>query len=487
MTITYVLLCALRVACCFLPGYVHPDEWFQSPEVMASRIFGVKGYIPWEYSPDFPCRSPSVAMLVTGIPFLVVRAFTAQPRSLTLFLAPRFYMCALSFILDGCVWALHKMFPKEVNLMPTLTLLGLAWPVLVFGSRPFSNTVELLTLAATMTLCFRFHQSKTHKTAFSIGVVVGLGLFNRVTFAAFSASLGLFFAWTLLKEKDGFKGLVLFSLTALLGFLLAICTIVYCDSVYFGRFVIAPLNFFQYNSDPSNLALHGVHPRWLHVAVNMPILLGPLCAIIIASFLALPKHNVLVTVCLGVIMASLASLSAAPHQEFRFLLPLVFPAVLVGQWVTRRKKVYRAVLVLSLCVFSGFFVCFFGLAHQGGVTPALIHVGGLEKQNTTIAFCGTYMPPRHLLGVPADNDDFEVADLGGKCDLRGFMETSQSARNVVWVAAPASLGGTKGRELAELGFTLERSFWPHLSTEYPPHSVDEMSLNLYKKVNDPLN
>lgn len=481
MDVTYALLFALRVVCCLLPGYVHPDEWFQSPEVMASRIFVVKGYVPWEYSPAFPCRSPTVAMLITGIPFFATRMFTAHPRPITLFLVPRFYICALSFVLDGCVWALHIMLPNEVKLKPTLALLGLAWPVLVFGVRPFSNTAELIALAVTLTLCFKFHQSKTHRTSFFIGVMVGLGLFNRITFAAFAAPLGVFFAWTLLNKKNGVKKLVLFSLTALLGFMLTVCVLIGCDSAYFGRFVITPFNFLLYNSDTSNLALHGIHPRWLHSLVNMPMLLGPLYILVLVSVFMRPTQSPLVTVCLGIIGTSLASLSAAPHQELRFLLPLVFPAVIIGQWVVRRKGL-RVLLVGTLCVFSGFFVCFFGAAHQGGITPALIHVGNLGEREGCLAFCKTYMPPRHLLGVPADNDDFEIVDLGGRCDIREFMSANYSEHKNVWIAAPASIGEAERRELEEMGLVLERSFWPHLSMESPPHDLDEMSLNLYKRV-----
>ena len=32
----YAAACTVRVMCIFLPGYVHPDEFFQSTEVAAS-------------------------------------------------------------------------------------------------------------------------------------------------------------------------------------------------------------------------------------------------------------------------------------------------------------------------------------------------------------------------------------------------------------------------------------------------------------------
>ena len=31
------------------PSYIHPDEHFQSLEVVASQVLGVKGTTPWEF------------------------------------------------------------------------------------------------------------------------------------------------------------------------------------------------------------------------------------------------------------------------------------------------------------------------------------------------------------------------------------------------------------------------------------------------------
>lgn len=44
----------------------------------------------------------------------------------------------------------------------------------------------------------------------------------------------------------------------------------------FGDIVITPLNNLLYNMNTENLALHGIHPRYTHFAVNLPLLYGPL-------------------------------------------------------------------------------------------------------------------------------------------------------------------------------------------------------------------
>lgn len=50
------------------------------------------------------------------------------------------------------------------------------------------------------------------------------------------------------------------------------------DTLYFRGIlswpVLTPLNFWSYNSSPSSLE-HGHHPAWLHVVVNLPMIVGP--------------------------------------------------------------------------------------------------------------------------------------------------------------------------------------------------------------------
>jgi phosphatidylinositol glycan class Z len=56
--------------------------------------------------------------------------------------------------------------------------------------------------------------------------------------------------------------------------------IILTDTYYFrGNFAtlaISPFNFLLYNLSPKNLAEHGIHPRWLHLFVNLPMMVGPL-------------------------------------------------------------------------------------------------------------------------------------------------------------------------------------------------------------------
>ncbi len=108
------------------------------------------------------------------------------------------------------------------------------------------------------------------------------GLFTRITFAAFFLPVALeALKYTLRRSRFALlpwlRSLIFPMLVASatgLGF-------IYADSTYFvfpsrdSMFELTPLNFLRYNLLPANLAEHGLHPRWLHLVVNLPMIATP--------------------------------------------------------------------------------------------------------------------------------------------------------------------------------------------------------------------
>ncbi|CAH1756712.1 11982_t:CDS:2 [Entrophospora sp. SA101] len=68
----YFLSCLLRLWSSTLPGYIHPDEFFQSPEIMGEDIFGYEVFRPWEFEKSPQCRSIIVPALTIGVPFSIL-------------------------------------------------------------------------------------------------------------------------------------------------------------------------------------------------------------------------------------------------------------------------------------------------------------------------------------------------------------------------------------------------------------------------------
>jgi hypothetical protein len=111
--------------------------------------------------------------------------------------------------------------------------------------------------------------------------------------------------------------------------------------------VFTPLNSLLYNLNADNLAQHGLHPRVTHFCVNMPMLCGPLALVALVSCLrgwtggkcqkgsggsgGMDGTGVAdVRKCVGACaVAGVGILSCAPHQEPRFLLPVVLPMTLL--------------------------------------------------------------------------------------------------------------------------------------------------------------
>ena len=226
---------------------------------------------------------------------------------------------------------------------------------------------------------------------------------------------------------------------------------------YAGHLTFTPLNSYRYNADPANLAKHGLHPRWTHVAVNMPLMFGPLavlgllelgmwlsCLVSTKKAFLTPKksahggnagverslpagHNLRI-LSASIVVFYVAALSTAPHQEARFLLPLLLPmSILYGARVFHGESASFSSLLGMIWIGLNVGVSlFFGGLHQAGVSRALVQLGagnclnllsddgrtaartdgmlsfdsspsaielGLASIPATVVFFHTYMPP----------------------------------------------------------------------------------------------
>lgn len=294
-----------------------------------------------------------------------------------------------------------------------------------------------------------------------LAAAASTGVFIRFTFAAFVLPIGVAVLHQSLLRTRNAAGVVALTLAAANAVVMAVLLAV-VDSTCFGRvsptlpgiqaalaafasavssagggsslatriaaaadasgITLAPWNSFQYNADPANLAAHGLHPRWLHAVVNGHIVYGVgwtavavYAALVAARWLrgsaqtsVTLRSNQLVVVCFCVVAVGLAVLSAAPHQEPRFLLPLVVPvavvvaALLDGSTAKQQQQQQagtppttaagaaaakpaaapsRAKGLLSAAFFSVWLLhntavgFFYGFAHQGGVLPSVALIG----------------------------------------------------------------------------------------------------------------
>ncbi|XP_054266608.1 GPI mannosyltransferase 4-like [Macrosteles quadrilineatus] len=330
----YALLAFLRIALTLLPqtGYIQPDEYFQSIEIVNEDIFNVEASRPWEFNATKPIRSVALPYLYAGLPIYLLQLFSPFFKLFLgwdlitpyfLLVVPRLTCCMLSFLND---WSLYKICTiYGQNYRARLLTLASSYVILVYGTHTFSNAIEMVLTSLLIYFvadcmyrsdqiistdeylqeCYsktadmreKVRLSRLRKSlpghSFSscaiIASITVIGVFNRPTFLAFAFTPIFFWLHRGLGSKS--VGLSEFHLRILL---LGLCALpmtvimILIDSIYFGyltwheilqkkvslesNFVMTPYNFIQYNMYTSNLANHGLHPRITHVLLNMPLL-----------------------------------------------------------------------------------------------------------------------------------------------------------------------------------------------------------------------
>lgn len=224
------------------------------------------------------------------------------------------------------------------------------------------------------------------------------------------------------------------------------------------RPVLAPYNALMYNIRTTNLAEHGLHPRYTHLFANIPLLLAPAVFLLFRPILSMR---------LWCAISGLIALSILPHQEPRFLLPLV-PLLLSSVHLPLNNRMRQIWLVLWI----GFNVVMGGLMgifHQGGVVPTQLKLGSMTSgvvgltpllpPGSKALWWKTYSPPVwlanangsalqtiDLMGMPATSTWQRLRDEIGSCS----QQRKRRAAEIVLVAprsrdelhAWVSFGGT---------------------------------------------
>ncbi|GJE93065.1 glycosyltransferase family 22 protein [Phanerochaete sordida] len=527
--LAYTLLVIARIVFAFAGmGYIHPDEYFQNGEITAGSVFGLHTLKTWEWDPSFPCRSIVPPALTTGVAFKILNRFYDNVSPAQLFRTERASSLLASFYLDIYVYSFTQHNP-----MLALTLLASSHVMFTFQARPFSNSHEAFTLVLAFKRLRKLTQSATITSfQWNLGMLAAIiveGMFLRMTFAAFAAPIvleALAQLFQLSREGGAIKFTALLRNSTPAIFCVAAAYLVYVgiDSVYFTGStehpVLTPYNFLLYNLSPENLAQHGIHPRWLHVAVNLPMILGP--SLFVAGVYACwqtwrevqtVKENPsggpvarINRVCAGIIIFALSLLSLQPHQEPRFLVPLVFPTTLL---VANSGVIERlgTTFWVTTAVFNFALAVVFGILHQGGVVPSLFRVHELMSQSnhsSAIVYWKTYMPPRHLLAIPeADVQAGRVfiTDLAGE-DADAVPSVLSSlpsgdGRTDVYLVTPPFAARSLDQRTADC-LKLDKRIFPHLDLDHIPESVEMgwregLSLGIYlaeleclKAAGDPL-
>ncbi|OAA74604.1 GPI mannosyltransferase 4 [Akanthomyces lecanii RCEF 1005] len=431
---TYLLLVAIRLWFALSPSYLHPDENFQGPEVIAGEIFSYPVRRTWEFTNDNPIRSVFPLWPVYGLPMLLLRWLwigngnDGEIRPIVVFWTLRVLMFLISFVLED--WALHELIPSPRHRRVAVLLVASSYVTWTYQTHTFSNSIETLVVAWSLVLIQRIvdakvswplrdvtlvppqtasantalQQQSTLLSSFGLGIVAVFGIFNRITFPAFLLIPGLRLIPHFLKRPLSLAVLVSAALvTSLVA--IALDTAFYSSGPVtwadlISRPVITPLNNLKYNSDTANLAQHGLHPWYQHSLANLPLLLGP------AAVLFATKPHL--SIRLYSAISGLAVLSIFQHQEARFLLPTV-PLILSSVQLPTNKALLR-VWAGAWIIFNLFLGVLMGIYHQGGIIPGQVFLAS-QPDATTAIWWKTYSPPIWLLN--GKNEVLQTKDVMG--------------------------------------------------------------------------
>lgn len=201
----YWLALGLRLCCCTAPGMIHPDEFFQSQEPMATSVWSLQGtFIPWEFDPQSPNRSILFPGCIAGLPYVLLQLIHTYVYSIPapllgqmLLYLPRLVMFGLSLLIESGIESIcHALNRPSVG--PVLTF-STSWITLCFLNRPFSNAMETLVFVLTLYVLFHIPTDRTFDSrkflrtrSVLLGACLSLGCFVRFTFCIFFFPIGLY-------------------------------------------------------------------------------------------------------------------------------------------------------------------------------------------------------------------------------------------------------------------------------------------------------
>ncbi|KAK0732816.1 glycosyltransferase family 22 protein [Apiosordaria backusii] len=408
---TYLFLVLVRLWFALSPSYLHPDENFQGPEVIAGQIFKYPVRHTWEFTSENPIRSVFPLWPVYGLPMLLLRwlwignGHDGEIPPIAVFWTLRVLMFVVGFVLED--WAIYELIRSPRHRRLAVLLVASSYVTWTYQTHTFSNSIESLVVAWCLVLIERIVSSPQESTVLAstvLGIVAVFGVFNRITFPAFLLIPGLRLLPYYFKNPLSFLAILTAGLFTT-GLAIALDTafytphsITWSDLIY--NPVLTPLNNLIYNLDPENLAKHGLHPWYQHILVNLPQLLGPGALLLFTR----PQLSLrLYSAISGIVV-----LSISKHQEARFLLPTV-PLILSSVRLPKNEKLTR-IWTASWIIFNFIFGTLMGTYHQGGVIPAQVFLSK-QPDATQAVWWKTYSPPIWLLN--GKNEVLTTKDVMG--------------------------------------------------------------------------
>ena len=192
-----------RLLAAFAPSYIHPDEHFQGPQVIAAFVFGWDVHKTWEFTTHRPIRSvASLWTVYAPVMYPWKYIVGTNAGGFPLYIALRFWFALLTYafgathlftrarliqplILCSVDRSLPDIAGSKQRVQLARFLLTSSYAFLVYQSHTFSNSIESILVIQTLVLCKKLSCSPTLRTPARfglLGILLAYGIFNRPTF-----------------------------------------------------------------------------------------------------------------------------------------------------------------------------------------------------------------------------------------------------------------------------------------------------------------
>ncbi|KAL5112092.1 GPI mannosyltransferase 4 [Taenia crassiceps] len=505
----YALLISLRLSFVILPspGYLHPDEFFQSIEIATNDIYANACSLrTWEFEPvEYgPVRSrssiyPLVHLPIKAVDYLFpskgISYLSGDEMVKRFLLPPRLVTTLLSFLPDAFIFhlsgRLERRRQRKTPLAPLLYS-SMAYGGLLWNTRTLSNVWES---AAVCIFCYLSFQN-TFTALITQAVISAWAFFLRPTFPIFILPFAGLQLVNMLRSPGRLLNVILFILVGLLTACAAATLLAFADTLYYSRdsfvthsaLIVTPVRFLNYNSAEKTLGQHGLHPWYHYILIHWPLMLTPILAL---TALFPPSRRgsndaLRFALWLGTILPTL-TFSLIGHKETRFLLPCLPFAITLASFRVRRLKL----LLVFWIAYQAILVTFWGFVHQAGLLNFMRSIPPMDVDRVSLnIFYKTYMPPRFAFGEPASPhltvalecrklapfDEMgcnRVLDFAGRPESEVItfldcLKTYVPASMVVRLILPGTALPLE-KSLSEYGRILRvDTYFPHLSIENPP-------------------
>ena len=347
-----------------------PDETWQSVEV-AHRVVWGQGHLTWES--DLAIRSS-----LLSLPYILLFRLLALLRldyQLVVVLTPRL----MAGLVTACGdWSLYRLVTLREGRRVAAWLLLLTqtnWFLLYSGSRTLVNTTETSLLSLGLYLFPRP----------TFLWVVAVSVMMRPTIAVAWAPLLLQHSFSLLR-----RGEVVRLVRNCLVPLVLVGLLVMLDSLFYGRLVVTPFNFFKVNILHNLGSFYGENPWHFYLTHCLAPVLGPLLLLLPLPLLSWSSEPDLIK---WPSLASLCFLSCLSHKEMRFLQPVI-PLLLYSsaRQLARRLAPSSSCLVTALTLNLPL-ALYLSLVHQRGVVDTALWLGQQSDLSSVIFLTPCHSSP----------------------------------------------------------------------------------------------